>query len=601
MNLLSSTSLRSRLALAAFALVATGCSINYSPDLLGEQANSCTSDDECPSGASCVIDRCIGTNVDLSDLIIEVRPNSGASYGASTSFLYPPNKAFASLGEAAFDVLNDITMPKLGVITAGIVHLDYNSKCNTLLGPHSSVPATITFDHVSDLAGFRFDSYTVTAALNEATKEYEFNASLVPGKYSVYIQPQAVPGCTEELPPSVFYPAQEIRASDGGQVIDTDWAVIKPTTLEGEIQTPKATDMSGWRLDIVEPAGGRVISTTQTLQQGMVSLTVKVRLSFVWNDKTTSPYIRLRPPEGQTRPSVYWGLIESLSSQSQTSVHLSISKLKVEPRDVEIHVLDPHGDSVPSSLQVQSVKLSGEVEKNAAYAVDVPAPDEHGVLKLSLPPGTYQLRARPLLDTTLATGDLELVVPALEPTETSNPCFCGRVLQLASKVPVSGTVLTPMGSPFTGASISLSPSQPDAVSYWMRVVHAIDPRPLAPRPEISASGELGAFVFNADPGPSDLTVLPGEQSGYPWLVRPRVNVKAKLGRKLGELMLPNSAVLRGTVTDPSGALGTNVVVNGWLPVQNADHSPPTTVIQIGSTTTDERGRYTLILPATISE
>ena len=108
-------------------------------------------------------------------------------------------------------------------------------------------------------------------------------------------------------------------------------------------------------------------------------------------------------------------------------------------------------------------------------------------------------------------------------------------------------------------------------------------------------------MFNADPGPSDLTVLPGEQSGYPWLVRPRVNVKAKLGRKLGELMLPNSAVLRGTVTDPSGALGTNVVVNGWLPVQNADHSPPTTVIQIGSTTTDERGRYTLILPATISE
>src|SRR4051812_19884166 len=92
-NLISSTSLRSRLALAAFALVATGCSINYSPDLLAAQSNSCTSDDECASGASCVIDRCIGTNVDLSDLILEVRPNSGASYGASTSFIYPPNKA----------------------------------------------------------------------------------------------------------------------------------------------------------------------------------------------------------------------------------------------------------------------------------------------------------------------------------------------------------------------------------------------------------------------------------------------------------------------------------------------------------------------------
>jgi hypothetical protein len=600
-NLLSSTSLRSRLALAAFALVASGCSIPYSTDLLGAQVNSCASDSECPSGASCVSERCIGTNVDLSDLILEVRPNSGASYGASTSFLYPANKAFASLGAAAFDVVHDITLPRLGTISAGMVHLDYSSKCSTLLGPQVSVPATITFDHVSDLAGFRFDSYTVTTAKNEASGEYEFDASLVPGKYSVYIQPQAVAGCTEELPPPVFYPAQEISASSDGQVIVNDWAVIKPTTLEGEIQTPKNSDMTGWRLDIVEPAGGRVISTMQTLQQGMVALTVKVRLSFVWNDKTTSPYIRLRPPEGQTRPSVYWGLIESLSSQSQTSVHLSVANLQIDPRQVEIQVQDAHHVGVPSSVQVQSVKLSGAVEKNAAYAVDVAKTDENGLFKLQLPPGTYQFRARPLADASLAIGDLELVVPAFGPMESPDSCFCGHLIQVAKKAPVSGTVLTPMGSPLTGASITLSPSQPDAVSFWMRVVHAIDPRPLSPRSEIASSGELGAFGFNADPGLSDLTVLPGDQSGYPWLVRPRVSVKPGLGKQMGDLVLPNSAVLRGTVTDPNGALGANVVVNGWLPVQKADRSAPTTVIQIGSTTTDEKGRYTLILPASISE
>ena len=67
------------------------------------------------------------------------------------------------------------------------------------------------------------------------------------------------------------------------------------------------------------------------------------------------------------------------------------------------------------------------------------------------------------------------------------------------------------------------------------------------------------------------------------LVRPRVNVQAESGVQFGELALPNPAVLRGTVTDPFGAPASNVVVGGWLPGQKADGTPPTTVIQIGST------------------
>ena len=608
-NPFSSPSLRSKLALAALALVAAGCSINYSDSLLAEQTNSCTTDDECAMGASCVNQRCIGTNVDLSDLIIEVRPNSGASYGASTSFILPDNQSFGDLGDAAFDVHHDIVLPKLGTITAGMVHLDYTSKCNNKLGPQLSVPATITFDHVSDLAGFRFDSYTVTAAKKTAAStEYEFDASLIPGKYSVYIQPQPIEGCTEEPPPPVFYPSQYIGASDG-TVNVTDWAVIKPTTLTGQIEIPHypvGGDLTGWRLDIVEPAGGRVISTTQTLQQGMVAFAVNINLSFVWNDKTTSPYIRLRPPEGQARPSVYWGLIESLSlqslsSQSKTEVHLSVATLQIDPREVDIQVQGPDNQGVVSSVQIQSVSLSGDVERNAAYTIDVPKTDAQGIFKLSLPPGKYQFRARPLLDTFLAAGDLELTIPPLDPTEPSNLCFCGRVIPVAKKADVTGTVLTPMGSPLAGASITLSPSQPDAVNYWKRVVNVLNPRPLAPRPEIGSTGELGGFALHVDPGPSDLTVHPAEQSGYPWLVRPRVQVEAGSGVQFGDLALPNPAVLRGTVTDPFGMPASNVVVGGWLPVQNADGTRPSTVIQVGSATTDENGSYTLVLPASISE
>ena len=600
MNLTFPTALRRRITVAVAAAALSGCSINYTSDATANApVNSCSADSDCGDGATCSTDhQCIGTNVDLSDLIVQVRPNAGASYGASTSFVLPVNNSFASVKRAAFDVNYPIELPSPVAITGGTVHLDYNSSCYPGLDSTTSLPATITFDRVSKLAGFRSDSYTVTAAKKSATSpKFEFDASLLPGKYSVYIQPQIVdPDCIDP-PPPVFYPSQEIGAATDG----TDWTVIKPTKLGGDIQIPDAGDLTGWRLDIVEPTQGRVISTTQKLQQGMVAFAVNVNLSFVWNDLSVSPYIRLRPPAGEARPSVYWGLIESLSSQSKAEVHLSVANLKIDPREVEIQVQDPDNKGVFSSVQVQSVKLSGDVEKNAAYAVDVTETDLQGVFKLKLPPGTYQFRATPLVDTTLAAGDIDLVVPPLDPKVTGNPCYCGHVISVAKKVVVSGQVTTPMGAALAGATISLTPSQPDAVNFWKRVVHAIDPRPLAPRSEISSTDGGGVFGLFVDPGPSDLIVTPADQSGFPWLVRPRVQVQAATGVQLDSLTLPNPAFLRGTVTDPSGTPAANVVVEGWLPVRNADGSPPTTAIQIGATTSDDSGRYTLILPASISE
>ena len=603
MNLRLSSSIRSTLAFAAIAAATSGCAIQYSPDSFNEPTNSCESNDDCASSAACVEQRCLGTNVDLSDLIVEVRPNSGASYGASTSFILPVNKSFAALKDAAFDVHHDIKLPAALAITAGMVHVayDFSSTCKNL-GKQSSVPATITFDRLTDLAGFRFDSYTVTAAKKtETSEDYEFDASLLPGKYSVYIQPQSIPGCDDAPPPPVFYASQEISKSTDGKENVMDWAVITPTTLEGEIQIPDGGDLTGWRLDILEPSGGRVISTTQRLQQGMFAFTVNVKLSFVWNDKSVSPYIRLRPPEGEARPSVYWGLIESLSSQTTTEVHLSVANLQIDPREVEIRVEDSEGRGVLSSVQIQSVELSGDVAKNAAYTVDIPKTDPQGFFKLKLPPGRYQFRATPPLNTNLATGDLDLTVLPLDPKVLGNPCFCGRVLQLANKSPVTGTVFTPKGLNLPSASITMSPSQPDAVNYWKRVVNAINPRPLAPRAELSSTDAAGGFAFHVDPGPSDLTVRPTEQSGFPWLVRPRVQVVETTGVQFTELTLPSPALLRGTVTEPSGAPARNVTVDGWRPVRNEGGAAPTTAIQIGSTTTDENGHYTLILPASISQ
>jgi hypothetical protein len=578
------------------ALAAGGCAIQFGADS-PMQLNTCTGDSQCGDGALCRSNMCVGTGVDLTGLLLEVRPNSGATYGGSTSFLIPLAGAVplqTAAGEA-FDQRFNAKLPAQVKIASGKVHLGYASTCK--LATDSSVPAKLTFDRATALAGFHFDSLKVEATA-QPSGEYQFSASLLPGDYSVYIQPLPIPGCDEDPPPPVYYPKQKIQSLGGMGTDSLDWGVLKPTMLGGDIQIPDGGELAGWLLDIVEPEGGRVISTTQTLKQGMVAFSVNVSLQYIWLDTSSSPYIRLRPPEGQASPSVYWGLVESLTSLTKPEVHLSVENLKIDPRVVSVQVQDEGNAPVVAAVQIQSIELSGAVAKNAAYSIDVPATGaKDGSFTTPLPPGRYRIRATPVNRPELAVGETDLVVPALDANMPPDTCFCGHTLTVPRKGPLAGRVLTPAGQALVGAAISTDPSQSTALSYWSRV-HALDP--LLPRSESTLSATDGSFNFTADPGLSDLTVRPDDQSGFPWLVRPRVQMSAS-GVRLDDLRLSNPAFLRGVVTDPSGAPAGNVVVSGWLPVKNSDGTPAGTVIQIASTTTDARGTYTLVLPASLSQ
>jgi hypothetical protein len=63
-------------------------------------------------------------------------------------------------------------------------------------------------------------------------------------------------------------------------------------------------------------------------------------------------------------------------------------------------------------------------------------------------------------------------------------------------------------------------------------------------------------------------------------------------------------ILEGSLTSPSGEPVTSAYIDVWLPVRDAaaDSGFAGTVIQIAATsTTDDRGRYRVVLPATISQ
>lgn len=603
------------LLVLALGLPLLGCAFTEgtSLDLDTAQGNTCSSNAECGERAVCQDSRCISTQVDLTGMILEVRPTL-ASFGASTSYLlFPGDKFTHQSAPEGVRIQLDANLPEPISISGGMVNLDYTSEC--ALPPNKSYPVKLTLDRLTSFSGFQFEPYVIESKMKDGTMEYELNGSVPPGRYNVYIEPKQIEGCVEPPPPPVFYANQDLTRKS------PIWSMPRPTTLLGDMVPPVDTDLTGFRLDVVEHDTGRVISTTQILETPAMGAPVAFELRLVWpEDPTISPYLRLRPPEVVSRPpsmpsmaskpSVYWDLLGAFgASPDKSNLHLSLADLITTPRTVGIRIRDEHDQGVTASVKIQSTKLSGDVATNASYGSDVLDTDAEGSLTTQLPPGNYRLRITPKpkntadLDSKLAITDVSLEVTAPTDKDPGDTCSCGHEFVIAQKTALKGRIATLSGEPLINTRILTEPSQVTGASYW-NIVHALDP--LLPDAASAMSDLSGAFQLDIDPGASsDFSVRPGEGTGFPWLVRPRVTPQLTDT----EIVLPALKVsapvfLEGLVRDPSQRPVGGASIYAWAPVHDATAAGgglSGTVIKIAEITTDEQGHYELTLPASISQ
>lgn len=597
------------LALAALAaLGVAGCGV---PLEAGSTTidNACSSDADCGEAAACArvgaVSRCAAKRADLGRVLLEVRPAPGSGFVANaSSFVDLASLANAPVRFEGTEPGGQVRSLAVTLPAAVPVHGAVRIKPSVEACPSAvddSIPARIALRRVPRFAdlptleglppySLEIEAVSTTIGSNGGTGPYAFDALVPPDDYEVYVTPEPIEGCALAPLPPVVLPARRIDA-DHPLAIES---LQPPRKLSVSIAVPSVSDIESWTFDMVEPAEGRVISEAQPLPKP-TSGDVHLDVSYCWYAGGAAPILRLRPPDGNAAPTVYWQL-DVVDLGGTDEVKLSLSDLDVAPLDIEGQVLDANQQPVlGAGVTIQSVKLSGSVARNGSYRLATQT-DTTGVFRARLIPGRYTVAARP---STTSAGSSAIAVVEWE-IKKGDLC-CGRTLELPTLSPLQGVVVTAAGQPFAGATVLLGPSTPKATAF---LVDALDAAFL-PRQASTVADDRGHFLVPVDPGAYDVSVRAAhDDAGFSWLVRSRLTVQGDAtSSDLGVLTLAYPAFLGGVVLGPDGAAVPGATVRAWLPVADASSADgfSGTVVQIGEAATGPDGAYALALPPSLAQ
>lgn len=571
-----------RMAPAVLAISATACSIPFQDaELL--QTNTCQSSDECGAGAACVTvggtSMCVTSKADLPGLLLEVRPSTQASGQASSQpFLIDLADQGILLQNAAIGTLSfSPALPSPVRISKGTV------QC---ISDASSIPAHIEFARVAPFAGLSSKPAVADAIQMGSDPAFSFETELPPGTYDIYVEPAEGTTCGGFALPPVLIPEKAIAVDSTFQL-----DVEPPRHLTGQITAPSGMSLQGWTLQVIDLNKGRLISDIQTIEQPDTNIPANISVHYNLTPGVT-PLLKLSPPADVIAPTVFWDLA-AIDLQGLNVVMLALSNLALAPREVAGHVFSQNAEPIIAALTFHSKGLSGNAFKNAAYTLATETGPDGVFQNIALPPGTYRVMAQPLDDDTKAIGEVEWKIE-----DDPQNCFCGQVVSLSDKVILEGNVSTPTQGAVQNADVVVNPALPKPTPYLDRELSG---PPFLPR-EATAFIDSGSFSLPLDPGEIDLSVRPKSTSGFPWLVRHRLNVQAGADgnfSSLGDIRVPHPLVMTGTIADAAGNPMPSTTVRAWLPV--ADESGVSkTAIQIAETVSDDQGHYRLLLPPSIA-
>jgi hypothetical protein len=635
------------------ALPLAGCSLSgagLAPSSFAQ--NQCKTDDDCP-GARCHDGACLGSDGSLNALLVTVTPPSTLSGIKSLAYYFsyatPGNYLPASGGAL------DLPLAQ-GVELNGTVSIDLSSSVcsptpiwNDVEAPGSSIqtsmagyiPADVTFTPSAHPHGVPQDSYR--SALAEDA--FHFQQTVPPGNYDVYVTPHyplidgQISNTDCQVPPRLILNQPVTSSLDfnmpasSKMKVDVTWALPDVyTDVAAQSDAFFVNPLAGWRLDLVEPKTGRLLSVSEpvdtTLKMPPVNpdttVTYEVTLAYspvydvvkgVYQPTPISgDILRLTPPATDPRDGspytapVFLAQLDGAlvdAGGEPAPAHIVQPSILPAPVHVEFQTaLAADGSSVPSNVFLRATSIDGIAGLSISFwrSVSVGA---DGIGAVDLLPGRYHVSATATQACSkapcLGTVETDWVV-GRQPANQA-----GKLVEFEPRTTYEGYAYVYRG-PAAGASVNLVASP---LIFDTSVLNVGDGA-VAPVPQ-STSGAVdssGYFSFAADAGTFDLRVEPDPSTNYGWFVRPGFVLPGDQDA-LAELDVELPISYKGKVT--ATTFGGTVPVAGALirayayvkangtPAVSADEAAA--AVQVAETYSDDAsgdpGAFTLLIPPSL--
>lgn len=589
-RLLSTTAMAGALLLSA-----AGCNLGFSEDAAPDQQhNICSSSDQCRGGV-CLGGICRAQSTDLGALLLHVTPPSGTPVIAGVGFTSVVEELAFGSGPTGYEInLGALSMLSGAVVAEDISQencVDDASVSAAKDVKDGSIAARMTFIPRARLLGLSVPSYSIDVT-DTQSDSYQLDLHIPPGRYDVYVQPQAtLDGCV--LPP---YLALDREIEPGRVALDVN--LPEPKALRVRV-LGSGLDLRGWTIEIVERDSGRRLSNRAPIEQvndGLEEYTALVAYSQVEGRENApaSELVLLAPPDYVTGPSVY--VERSVVELFQDGGGL-IDQLRTLPRPVTFSARVGIGksiDPVPAKVLLLATRLASTGPGTvAAFSRSVETDEKSGLFSAQILPGTYRVVVQPL-DDQLRPVETEINVSEAE-------VQAGKTILIESRNDVTGRLVDFNGQPISGVPVVMRAMEQGASPSVLELAQG--QQVFVSMATSASTDKNGAFGLKADQGRFQLSVHPPHDSGYPWFVRLEQEVSADpLG--LGKLQLSLPVAVSGVLT--SSDLGeipnARIVVyamlkDGQVVARAAD---ATQVVPVAESRSNENGQFRLLLPSKLN-
>lgn len=619
----------------ALLSVLSGCTVS-AEDVGGDPrpSNTCGSDSECGSGI-CRAGVCQDPNGKLEALLLELTPPSNSPL-PHLSLVQHVDDVPTGGGEKF------LVMARPVHVTGSLTIVQEESDCYPTLpqdgerplptAADGSLPVTVTLAPRERLLGLPQQFYVTSAKGSDKDFSYRFELQVPAGEYDVYVAPpRGQTGCV--VPPQL-YRAQPIPPPDtAGRLNDEvllapEVVVQSQVTLETvcdpssmfenaiclRIKWPKANPtLDGWLADIIEPLGGKAISTEFTLGNALhdpedKSSTVEYAVPLIYSKVIDGPaqkveeephLVRLRPPAGVIAPTILLDRAALGLSDKYSAVLDDFTELPAPVRVEGQLTRRSDGKPVEGSVTLVSSQIFGVnagIFPSFQTTVGVEA---DGIFQVDLPPGSYRVHAVPPTGDYAGSEGSALAALVSDWEVPADVRFqAGKLLELPAIPSIVGQ------SSFPGAQVEVQ-AAPQKVSPFDV---AFGEAAFVPRANSALVDERGRFQVQVDPGSFDISVRAPEKLGFAWFVRPSVQVQ-DTDLDLGRVQAQPPSVVTGTASvavDSTSAVAVPSALlraYAYLDEDRAytrDPSRAVSVIQVAETRTDEQGAFRLLLPSSIA-